>query len=357
MVSVITASDRQAFKRCRRAWDLGSPLRQGWERADDRVPVDLGAAVRAALAVWYFPGMWEWDRAIVRPLAFEAYRRVAAGWPAGADEVAALGERLLGRYVEWAPAVDRFTPVRVETDFQVAIPDPADPVRDLAGADGSALHFAGRIELLVVDAFDAYWLATHRLQDRWADLDELVLDEGGATACWAWERSFLGMDIAGVIYNELRTDADLDRELPTAATPGPESVVPVGHRRMYVRSDRSTVPEITREGNEVFRRTWVSRSLVELERARRHLGAEARDMTSADLAIYPAPAWDICSVCEFRPPCIALNTGVDAEAVLAKSYRPRPPVPEQEGRLGGVTWSIGRGAAPPTFGRRPTTDR
>src|SRR5215207_1791450 len=126
MVLVITPSDRSAFKRCRRAWDLGSRLRQSWEPNDDVGEADLGAAVHAALAVWYFPGMWEWDRAIVRPLALEAYHRIVAGWPAGTGDLVRLGATLLERYFDWAPSVDRFTPVRVETDFEVSIPDPTD---------------------------------------------------------------------------------------------------------------------------------------------------------------------------------------------------------------------------------------
>jgi hypothetical protein len=321
---VITASDRQAFKRCRRAWDFGSRLRQGWEPDVDETEVDLAGAVRAALAVWYFPGMWEWDRSIVRPLAEEAYQKAVAGWPAGHDDVVALGERLLGRYFDWAPEADVFTPLRVETDFHVTIPDPADPRRDLAAADGSAVHFAGRVRALVVDPFNVHWLVDHLVGDGWADIDALVLDERGTASCWAWGRCYLGTDIAGVVYNELRTDGDLGR---------------------------GYAPDL------VFRRTTVRRGLVELERARYNLGTEARDMTSAGPAVYPSPSWDICSTCAFRPPCIAVTTGGDAEAVLAASYRRRQPVEEHEGRLGGVTWSLGRGAAPPKFGRGAHRDR
>jgi hypothetical protein len=311
---VITAADRQEFKRCRRAWDFGSRLRQGWEPDSDGAPVDRAAAVRAALAIWYFPGMWEWGREIVRPLALEAHRRVAAGWPAGYDKVAAAGEELLGRYFDWAPEVDVFTPLRVETDVEVSIPDPTDPRRDLAGADGAAVHFADRVDLVVVDPFNAYWLVQHRLVDAWAAADALALDEVGAACCWAWGRSYLGMDIAGVIYNELRTDGQ-------------------------------------------FRRTQVPRGLAELERVRHKVGSEAFDMTRAGVAVYPSPSWDICSACAFRPPCMALNTGADAEAVLDAGYRRRPPAEVQEGRLGGATWSMGRGAAPPKFGPGPHPGR
>lgn len=314
MAVVITAADRHAFKRCRRAWDFGSRLRQGWEPDDDAAPPDPAAAIRAALAVWYVPGMWEWGREIVRPLALEAHRRVVAGWPAGHDHVAAAGEALLGRYFDWAPEVDVFTPLRVETDVEVSVPDPTDPRRDLAGPDGAAVHFVDRVELVVVDPFNAYWVVRHRLVDGWAAADALVLDEAGAAWCWAWGRSYLGMDIAGVIYNELRTDGR-------------------------------------------FRRTQVRRGLAELERVRHKIGCEASEMTGAGVSVYPSPSWDVCSTCAFRPPCIALDAGADAEAVLHAGYRRRPPAELQEGRLGGATWSIGRGAAPPKFGPGPHPGR
>jgi len=47
-----------------------------------------------------------------------------------------------------------------------------------------------------------------------------------------------------------------------------------------------------------------------------------------------------------------MNAGADPARLLAAGYRPRShdPVP---GQLGGGTWSTGRGAAPPTFGRPP----
>ncbi|HTJ74803.1 MAG TPA: PD-(D/E)XK nuclease family protein [Acidimicrobiales bacterium] len=355
MVHVLTASDRQAFKRCRRAWDFGSPLRQNLEPADLGPTVDLARAIGDALAVWYFPGMWEWDRSIVRPLAVEGYRRAVAGWPAGTEAVVGIGERLLDRYFEWSQTVDLFTPVRVETDFQVSIPDPADPLHDLVGAGDEAVHFAGRVDLLVVDELDRYWLVTHRTSDRWADVDELLLDERAASYCWAWERAFLGMNLAGTVHTELRTDVDVRSLAPVPPLGTTAPVAVAGHRRMYVRAGDVEGPAITREGDDAVRRTWIRRGLVEMERVRHKLGVEAREMTADRVAVYPTPAWDSCSACRFRSPCLALDTGEDVSELLATAYRPRPPATPEEGRLGTITWSIGRGAAPPTFrgDRRP----
>src|SRR5882724_3917434 len=70
---VIRPWERQLFLGCRRAWDLGAHERRGFESAAPSAEVDLDLAVKDALAVYYFPGMWDWNRAIVAPLATEAF--------------------------------------------------------------------------------------------------------------------------------------------------------------------------------------------------------------------------------------------------------------------------------------------
>jgi hypothetical protein len=45
-----------------------------------------------------------------------------------------------------------------------------------------------------------------------------------------------------------------------------------------------------------------------------------------------------------------MRAGTDAEPLLAAGYRTRPAPELVEGRLGGQTWSMNRGARPPRFG-------
>ena len=98
-VVAITATERAAFKRCRRSWDLGARVRRGLEPVD--APLVGEHPAREALAVHYFPGMWAWDRSIVRPLVLKA---------------AGPAAEYVERYVDWAAGVDDFEPVRVEFD-------------------------------------------------------------------------------------------------------------------------------------------------------------------------------------------------------------------------------------------------
>ena len=168
--------------------------------------------MKDALAVYYFPGMWEWNRDIVLPLTHQALEK---GLTRQRDALAAdavvpehfeadlvEGRTILDRYLAWAPSIDRFWPVRVETDFDVALPDLSNPGHDLVSESGDPIRYEGRVDLLVVDEHDAYWVVRHQLSPSgFADPDLLALDDESTAACWAWELFYLGMRIAGTIHD------------------------------------------------------------------------------------------------------------------------------------------------------------
>ena len=301
----IDAADRAWFKRCRRAWDLGARARQGYEPTPP--PAGRGGsltdAFRDALDVYYFPGMWQWDRSIVLPLVHEAFERRR---PPDAE----LGHRLLERYAKWAPAQDAFEPVRVAADIEVNVPDPLLSDRDLSTEDGDPLVYMVHVDAAVFAAADERpWLLTHRFGP-FRDPAYLALDEEPLTMCWAWGQHTLDWRVAGVAINEVRLE-DVD---------------------------------------EPFRRTVLPMSPAELALAARQLGREALDMLDAGLLPYPNPTPDGCGACGFRAPCLAMRRGDDPRPLLAAGYGRRPdPVPAEEGRLGGRTWGFGRGARPPRF--------
>ena len=213
-----TPADRGAFKRCRRQWDFGARERHNYEPADGPAAPDLELAVRDALAVYYFPGMWDWQRSVVLPLVLQGLARSLGGQPAAGGQAA--GEALLRRYFEWAPGVDRFSPIQVECRLEVNLPDPAGRGRELVLPDGRPIRYQGRVDLLAGDEHDRYWVVAHRLVDRFGTAEELLLDEELVAACWAMERFYPGMRIAGTIHNELRPanlPVGMDRPPPKAA--------------------------------------------------------------------------------------------------------------------------------------------
>ncbi len=326
---VLRDADCEAFRRCRRQWDFGAPERQNWEPVAPPAVVDVRRAVRDALAVYYFPGMWEWPRAMVERLTLEAFARSisrqhadAASRRAEEHEAEELrrAEDVLRAYFRWAPEMDRFSPIRVESDFLINVPHPTIPEQGLVVPDGRPVRYSGRIELLLQDGDGAYWLLDHRIGDVGsAEIEALQLDSRGADHCWAWEDFFLGMKISGSVYNELRWPHG-------GATGG-----------------RGPTQRQSPEGGH-FRRLQISRSPQELEQWRKHMGRLALEMIDPALRLYPAPG-EHCARCDYRVPCLAmfqLPEG-DAAPMDETSFRQRTRETVEEGRLGGATWSVGRG--------------
>ncbi|HEV7829776.1 MAG TPA: PD-(D/E)XK nuclease family protein [Pseudonocardiaceae bacterium] len=322
------------FRRCRRAWNFGARERQNYEPIAPSRVFDFSEAIHDALDVYYFPGMWDWNRAIVCPLAVagleksmrrqrDAYahtRDLSAEQVQDWEQHLELGIGLLQRYFEWAREVDRFTPIGVASQFDVNLPDPADADRGLINPEGRPLQYRVRIDLSVIDDHELYWLVEHRIVtgSQWPDLDELRLDEQALTRSWAWQLGFLAK-LEGTIYNEMRMapPSESKPEVKIRAIPGAGGIT-------------------TQRSTESFRRTHIPRTEREIDRRGAAVALEMQDMTDPSVRIYPNPSPENCSGCAYRPPCLAINEGTDENPILDTAYRKRVREDFEPGRLGSV---------------------
>lgn len=351
----ITAQERTWFKRCRRQWDFASPHRRNL-RSLAFVQPALPAALKDALAVYYYPGTWDWQHEVTQPLVHKALERSLED--ADATDVLDMAAALLDCYDAWANSVDDFAPVKINLDVDALVPDPDDPERGLLVHDGSPVIYPCRIDLVAVDAADEYWVVCHQIVDEWQDIDTLLRDEGAVASCWAFEHDYIGMQIAGTIHNEVRVAGPLKfppagsamKRLPKAvaqheASGGGRSLPQ--HQRVSAQASRRTATDRTEQHTAgVLRRTRIRRSRHEIASAGSQIAAEAIDMTSWP-TIYPTFAAH-CRACEFNAPCSALTEGADAEPLLQADFQPTPDEPPKP-RLGQSTWGFGRGAAPPRW--------
>lgn len=359
----ISQDDRARFKRCRRQWDFASVHRRGLAPVAHTEPV-LPAVLREALAVYYYPGTWDWQPEMRRSLVRKAVVRALD--QAGAPDTVARAMALLDSYDRWATEADDFAPVRIGHDVAGLVPDPREPDRGLTTPDGSAVIYGCRIDLLAVDAADEYWVVVHQIVRQlvhdWPKLDELIGDEAAVAACWAWEQEYLGMEISGTIHNQVCLDDGADGGTPGLMNRVPSRVrqseasgggrsIPQ-HRRLSARTSRSG--QTGGEDGQVeqftagpLRRTRIRRSRAEIAAVGIQLGTEAIQMIGRP-AIAPTFAAH-CQPCEFRTPCLALVEGADPQPILAANFRRRPTDDQQQPRLGQATWGFGRGAAPPRW--------
>jgi hypothetical protein len=394
---VLRPGEMADYRRCRRAWDLGARIRQNFVPAVPPRAFDFDKAIHDALAVYYFPAMDDWDRAIVRPLAIKGFHRsmqedrsryeeVATltedqrqAW----DEALALGETMLNGYFAWAAPLDTFASIFADQEYWAPIPDPAHPGSDLASAAGEELRYLGRVDQLFSDHNDEYWIARHRLVgNRWIADEHLLLDLDSLIDTWATEQTYPQLRVAGTVYNELRIDLDLrtganaaDERFGEAAWAGAD----VDDRTMlaprHVHTRRSPIsppavegdlvetdplemllidqpgPEageapdpradriVRRETGEWFRRTYVRRSRASIRATGLQVSALAAEVSDPALRIYPNPSPAACGACLFRAPCLAMNEGLDPAPVLEAGYRRRS---HEEGEENRLRWSIGR---------------
>jgi hypothetical protein len=350
----IDPEQRASFKRCRRQWDFASPNRRGLEPVDGAGPA-LPVALKDALAVYYYPGTWDWQHDLKQSLVHKAVERSLND--AGAGDLVEAAAALMDCYDAWASTIDDFAPVKIDHDVAGMLTDPGEPERGLLTPNGSGMAYACRVDLLAVDAADEYWVVRHQIVDDWQDPDTLVRDEEAIAACWAWEQDYMGMEIAGTIHNEVRIDSPLDWPAPTRGRvceyvaqhegSGGGRSIPQ-HQRESARAARvDTKSRFDQQTAGPLRRTRIRRTRREIAAVRTQLAAEALDM-AREPAIYPNPAAH-CSVCEFAAPCLALFEGADPDPVLAAQFRRRPVSAQLKPRLGQSTWGFGRGAAPPQW--------
>jgi hypothetical protein len=336
----ITEDDRVRFKRCRRQWDFASLQRRGLVPLSVLGPA-LPAVLKDALAVYYYPGTWDWAPELRQSLVRKAVVRALDD--VGAPEALPTAMAVVDAYDAWASTVDDFAPVKIGHDVQGLVPDPREPERGLTAPDGSAVVYACRIDLLAIDAADEYWVVRHQILDEWQELE-------------AWEQEYLGMEISGTIHNQVRVTGPLDR--PAAGMSAPDRVhqsegsgggraIPQ-HRRLVARTSRADQSgPIEQVSAGPLRRTRIRRSRAEIGGVGALIADDAIEM-SREPAIHPTFGAH-CQACEFNGPCLALIGGSDPEPMLAANFRPHPPQDQRKPRLGQSTWGFGRGAAPPQW--------
>ncbi|WP_343710023.1 hypothetical protein [Mycobacterium sp.] len=352
----ITQDDRARFKRCRRQWDFASPRRRGLEPVGVVDPT-LPAALKDALAIYYYPGTWDWPRELRQSLVHKAVERSLDNADAG--DMLQTAMAVLDTYDAWATTLDDFAPVQIQHDVHGLVPDPRDPESGLTTPAGLPVIYSCRIDLLAVDAADEYWVVRHQIVDEWQHVQAMMRDEGAVAGCWAWEREYVGMEISGTIHNEVLITGPLEPPSPDRAATGASKRVPQSeasgggraipqHRRMSARTSRTAgTSRVEQRTAGLLRRTRIRRSRAEIGAVGTLIGAEAIDMSS-EPAIYPTFA-PHCQACEFSVPCQALVEGTDPEPGLGADFRRRPTGETPEPRLGQSTWGFGRGAAPPRW--------
>ena len=354
---VLRPSEMERFDACRRAWDLGARVRRDLVPRTP-APFDFDTAIRTGLAVYYFPAMDDWSRSIVRPLALEGFQRAMREDRAAHEAVATvdaaldaaytrwsrIGDLLMHRFFVFAAAFDDFDSVLADDDLWVPVPDPDRPGFELGTREGRPIRYLCRLDQLIADPDEEWWVVDHRLSWRgWATDEQLLGAKRTVRTLWALETAYPQLHVAGTVHNELLVTADVDTDPPDVDVQELDPRDMSGARRINLRRSPLTPEErilgaafdrpdeiAHREEAHEMRRTWVRRGHGELHLVGEEIGREAQAMLDPQVEVGPSPSPEVCGSCAFLAPCLVMEglvveSGADAEPMLAARYRRRLP--------------------------------
>jgi ATP-dependent helicase/DNAse subunit B len=334
------------FKRCRQLWDFGSKIRQNYEPNVGIKALDFGTAIHSALEAYYDPVTWNHPSEIRQTAAIMAFTKAIEGFKQKAlkvngdselvyeleqdhQERMQLGMDMLAYYFLYSEeADDDIIPIRTEVEFEV-------PVLDLDRKPmvwkDEPVVYQGRVDLLAqVKHSGKYIIVDHKTAAQFGQTDWLALDEQCTSYGWALEH-MLGLDISGIMYNQLRKKAphppkqlkdgslSVNKQQDTTAQ---LFIAECKRLNQPVEQYQGFIDFLNADPKEFVRRTVIKRTQSEYEAQSRRIFMEAIDMLDTPM-IYPNPSSMNCNGCQFFQPCLATQDGGDVEWFLDELYTKR----------------------------------
>jgi len=331
-IAVVRTSDRGTFKRCRRKWGWGSPLRQNRGTKDNPSYFWIGTGGHFALEDYYghnhFGHPVEAFRAYVRACK-QVERKEGYGLPDDWEEQSTLCEGILDNYLMWLSNREDYETVWIKGEPQVEItchiPLPVEPP---PGFDKVVYQFT--LDRLVKLERE-YWILDWKFYKSFGQGD-LAFDQQMSAYIWA-AQSMFEFPIAGGILNEFK------KTLPT-----PPRILSTGkissaknqttthglYREalidLYGEASRAPTANIrclnelaSRESadrDDFIKRTKTRRTELQQRAEGTKILMEIEDMCNPNLPLYPNPTRDCSWDCGLRDVCLMMDRDDDWEFQL-----------------------------------------
>lgn len=340
MLAEIHVSDVLAFKRCRRAWNWSSLLRENLTPKRVYAPFFTGRLIHYALEKRYKYG-WVVDQGAQQFM--EVYHKENPDLDDSDRELMdrefELAIGILSHYVLWQAHDNSITSdqnfefIQLESLFKV-------PLRTPKGKPSAKMLSAGRFDGIVkrLDNGKLYlWenKTTRSISER---LKMLELEEQTDTYLLA-AQELLGVPVAGTVYTLIRKKLP---ERPTLLQNGTLSLnksidtsaeylawflreffqirdEDFALRQRVKQEYGALINAVALQPNKFFQRVIIHRSQTELKNASTDRYRAAEEMISPRTPIYPhfGPH---CNYCLYREPCIMMQQGLDPTRYLEQNY-------------------------------------
>lgn len=292
---IISVTEREEFKRCRRRWDYSSDNRQGLQPITPGVSLSLGTLIHAALADWTTQcySKANGGRMVLQPPdlvtifmqrgneavdAAKVNYQKNVGLAPNDSELASLYESIeLGMAMmknyqdQWAwPYTAGWSLYSTEQEFTIKIP-------------GTDHYLKGRMDGVIVDAHSRLWIVEHKTYSMRPK--QQTLDNNNQFLAYLWVlNEWVGdnLRVGGIAYDGMWKKAKPSKNEPLES---------------------------------LFCRLLLTRSAYELKEFEQHLTMEVMDMAN-DPSVYYNRRWEGCFDCGYETLCTAQSKGDDVGYAL-----------------------------------------
>lgn len=339
----ISISSIRAFKKCRRQFEFSSSLRGNLTPKEPSLPFFTGSVIHTALESYYGYGM-PLAKSLSLAIDIERARLREIGVHAGYDdqlqEQATFCTDLIAHYQQWingkihgqmAYGDHELRFLSTEEAFAV-------PFYTRIGTRSSYMELVGRFDGIVehTPTGDIYLWEIKTSSRPHELIDTLENDEQAGAYIYA-ASEMLGRPVSGVIYNILY------KKVPTQAKVLRSGKLSLDKRlstsfEAYLEQIKANHPDYTdqeilenygerlselRLENKFFQRVIIRRTEQQLTNLMHHLYEAGKEMVRASTPMFPTPAFNTCKWCQFKVPCLQIDSGIDPTEYISEHFKAR----------------------------------
>ena len=336
--AAIRTSDRIAFRRCRRAWNWSSALRDNLEAEDRPIYFWTGTGMHYALEDYHGPRVYNSPADAFR--AYSWAHRVAPKLqrPDGWQDEHVMVTGMMDHYVNWLEQgrdpiqtyYENGLP-QVEVHFEISL-----PYKDFLPSHLADLYddvvYQGTFDRVGIDEDGFLWIVEYKSARRF-ETRHLETDAQVTAYCWAASVLY-DRPIGGVIYQQhLKQVPNSPRLLSTgrlsadAKQNTTAALYEAALRNIYVTADRAPTQNINclealRElekpnADKFIRRDIAMRTPDQIQAEAIKIAQEAQEMLDPNLLLYPNPTRDCSWQCRLWTACVLQDDGGDYEHEIA----------------------------------------
>lgn len=339
-MSIITVTERTAFKRCRRAWNWSSLQREGLEPLLPHVALFTGSIIHKTLEAWQHNPTESLGRLYLevaveqKAKMLKRYEQLTKTKPSDEElkpinDAMLLGASMCVNYQKkWDTPVPKGWTL-VQAEQKCIIPIPGTLHVHVAGHLGDNLlpfsshcigtygcpthreegwpfgwhYLEGKLDLVLLNPKGRLFVVDYKTYEKHPSDKEIRSNDQFLGYLWIAHRMFLDVPIGGFIYDGLwkRSEPPVDKRTG--------KVLKKAYGQEYTFDD-------------LFYREIFLRTPEELAEFEQELVWEAFEMAN-NPPIYKNRRYDCVSTCGFEAVCYAKSNGDDWEDMLATKYTKR----------------------------------